>query len=73
MWKLSVPLKVKIFLWYLQKGVTPTKDNLLKRNWKGDSNCCFCNCNETIQHHLFLLLCCKFVWDSYSVTNLLGS
>ena len=30
-WKIKVPLKIKIFLWYLQKGVTLTKDNLLKR------------------------------------------
>lgn len=34
-WKLKVPLKIKIFLWYLQKGVILTKDNLLKRRWKG--------------------------------------
>ena len=27
LWKLKVPLKIKIFLWYLIKGVTLTKDN----------------------------------------------
>ena len=32
LWKLRVPLKIKIFLWYLKKGATLTKDNLLKRN-----------------------------------------
>ena len=33
-WKLKVPLKIKIFLWYLQKGVLLTKDNLRRKNWK---------------------------------------
>jgi hypothetical protein len=31
-WKIKLPLKVKIFLWFLFKGVTLTKDNLVKRN-----------------------------------------
>lgn len=52
-WKLKIPLKIKIFLWFLQRGVTLTKDNLLRKNWKGSQKCCFCNCNETIKH-LFL-------------------
>jgi len=30
-WKLKIPLiKIKIFMWYLKKGVLLTKDNLLK-------------------------------------------
>lgn len=31
-WKLKVPLEKKIFLWYLEKGVTVTKDNLVEKN-----------------------------------------
>jgi hypothetical protein len=27
-WKWKLPLKIKIFLWFLQKGVVLTKDNL---------------------------------------------
>jgi hypothetical protein len=34
-WKLNLPIKIKIFLWYLVKGVILTKDNLIKRNWNG--------------------------------------
>ena len=30
--KLKIPLKIKIFLWYLEKVVTLTKDNLIKIN-----------------------------------------
>jgi hypothetical protein len=32
LWKLKLPLKIKIFLWYLNKGVTLIKDNLVGRN-----------------------------------------
>jgi hypothetical protein len=32
LWKLKLPLKIKIFVWFLFKGVTLIKDNLLKRN-----------------------------------------
>lgn len=83
MWKLRIPLKVKIFLWYLRKGVTLTKDNLIKRHWKGDSTCCFCSCKETIRHLFFDCHVAKFVWNSVglafgiqaptSIDNLLGS
>jgi hypothetical protein len=50
LWKMKIPLKIKIFLWYLGKGVTLTKDNLSKRKWKGSNKCSFCNNDETIQH-----------------------
>jgi hypothetical protein len=30
LWNLKVPLKIKIFLWYLLKGVRLTKDNIAK-------------------------------------------
>jgi hypothetical protein len=32
LWKLKIPLKVKVFLWLLYRKVILTKDNLLKRN-----------------------------------------
>jgi len=52
-WKLKIPLKIKIFLWYLQRGVVLTKYNLAGKNWKGSQKCCGCKSDETIQH-LFL-------------------
>ena len=33
LWKIKTPLKIKIFLWYLRRGVVLTKDNLAKQNW----------------------------------------
>jgi hypothetical protein len=32
LWKLKLPLCIKVFGWYLRKGVILTKDNLTKRN-----------------------------------------
>lgn len=52
-WKLKIPLKIKIFMWYLLKGVVLTKNKLARRNWNGSLRFCFCMKNETIQH-LFL-------------------
>ena len=49
-WKLKLPLKIKIFMWYLLKGDVLTKDNLAKRNWQGNSKCGFCNMDESIRH-----------------------
>jgi hypothetical protein len=31
-WKLKIPLKIKIFMWYLYKEVVLTKDNLGRKN-----------------------------------------
>jgi hypothetical protein len=58
LWKLKIPLKIKIFMWFLNSKVLLTKDNLIKRNWKGCTKCCFCNESETVQH---LFINCPFV------------
>ena len=33
LWKLKIPLKIKVFIWLLHCGVILTKDNLAKLNW----------------------------------------
>jgi len=35
-WKLKLPLKIKIFLWYLYMRVVLTKDNLARRYRQGE-------------------------------------
>ena len=30
-WKLKLPLKIKVFMWFLYKGVILTKDNVARR------------------------------------------
>jgi hypothetical protein len=47
-WKLKLLLKIKIFLWYLKKGVILTKDNLIKCNGKGCTKCCFFSSEESM-------------------------
>jgi hypothetical protein len=51
--KAEVPLRIKIFGWYLRKGVILTKDNLAKQNWHGSKKYVFCHQDETIKHFLF--------------------
>jgi hypothetical protein len=31
-WHMKIPLKIKIFMWYLKREVILTKDNLAQRN-----------------------------------------
>jgi hypothetical protein len=61
-WKFKIPLKIKIFMWYLQKKVVLTKDNLAKRNWDGDKQCCLCYANESIQHLFNECFSAKKLW-----------
>jgi hypothetical protein len=67
-YKLKVSLKIKKILWYLQQGVILTKDNLLRRNWKGSKTCVFCNSNETIQHFFFDCHHVRNIWRVVYIT-----
>ena len=61
-WKMKVPLKIKIFMWFLHRKVILTKDNLARRNWTGNQRCCFCDKDETIQHLFFECPLAKIIW-----------
>jgi hypothetical protein len=62
LWKIKIPLKIKIFLWLLYREAILTKDNLVKRNWYGNEMCSCCNNHETIQHLFFECVLTKFIW-----------
>jgi hypothetical protein len=32
-WKMKVPLKIQVFMWFLHRKVILTKGNLIKRKW----------------------------------------
>jgi hypothetical protein len=66
LWKLKIPLKIKIFMWFLHNKVLLTKDNLVKRNWVGCSKCCFCGSQETIEH---LFISCPFARLLWRIVN----
>ena len=66
-WKMRIPLKNKIFAWYLRRGVILTKDNLAKRNWHGSKKCVFCHKDETIKHLFFE---CRFASSIWSIIQI---
>lgn len=67
-WKAKLPLKIKIFLWYLKRGVLLTKDNLLKRGWNGEDSCSLCGLKETVQHLFFDCRVARFLWNTLFIT-----
>jgi hypothetical protein len=67
-WKLKLPLKIKVFMWHLYKGVILTKDNLARQRWQGDRKCCFYSSDETIQHLLFDYHYAKFIWRTVYIS-----
>jgi hypothetical protein len=44
-----------------------TKDDLVKRQWKGCTRCCFCSEQETIQHLFFDCPMARLMWCAISV------
>lgn len=66
-WKIKVPLKIKVFMWFVHKGVILTKDNLAKRNWTGSKRCCFCDQEESIKHLFILCPLTKLLWRTLHV------
>jgi hypothetical protein len=66
-WKLCLPLKIKIFLWYLKRGVVLMKDNLIRRNWKGGKQCVFCAQDETLKDLFFDCHYAKFIWTTVHI------
>ena len=61
-WKVNIPLKIKVFMWFVHKQVILTKDNLVKRNWTGSTRCSFCDRDETIKHLLLDCPLAKVLW-----------
>jgi hypothetical protein len=60
---MKVPLKIKIFMWFVHRKEILMKDNLVKRNWQGSSKCCFCDHEEIVQHLFIHYLFAKIVWS----------
>ena len=62
LWKLKVPLKIKIFMWFVQKKVILTKDNLVRRRWNGSKQCAFCESDETVNHLFIDCVFTRNIW-----------
>jgi hypothetical protein len=52
-WKGKIPPKIKIFMWLLENNVLLTKENMVRRNWNGNTSCGFCDEFESTTHLFF--------------------
>ena len=68
---MKIPLKTKVFAWYLRRGVILTKDNLAKRNWHGSKKCVFCQHDETITHLFFQCEFARSIWSAIQIGSTL--
>ena len=68
---MKIPLKTKVFGWYLRRGVILTKNNLAKRNWHGNKSCVFCHHDETIKHLFFQCRFARSIWSIIQVASTL--
>jgi hypothetical protein len=66
--KMKVPLRIKIFVWYLKWGVVLTKDNLVRQNRNENKSCVFCLNPKSIQHLFFDCHLARFIWRAVQVT-----
>ena len=70
-------------MWFLNRKVILTKDNLVKRQWTGSTKCAFCDASESIDHLLVSCPFAKLVWrvvqftfniiPPANVTNMFGN
>jgi hypothetical protein len=64
---MKIPLKTKVFAWYLRQLVILTKDNLARRNWHGSKKCKFCHHDETIKHLFFQCSFARSIWSTVQI------
>lgn len=69
MWKLKILLRVKIFLWFLSRGVILTRDNLARRNSQGSKTCTFCQHDKSIKHFFYY----KFPRAVWAIVKVVGN
>ncbi|PNT63591.1 hypothetical protein BRADI_4g17885v3 [Brachypodium distachyon] len=62
LWKASIPLKHKIFVWLGIQGRIQVTEELAKKGWPGERGCKLCGEPETADHVLLLCPIASFVW-----------
>ena len=70
-WKMNIPLKNKVFAWYLRRGVILTKDKLVKRNWHVSKKCVFYHKDEIIKHLFFDCQFARSIWSIIQIGSTL--
>jgi hypothetical protein len=66
-WKMKIPLKTKVFSWFLHRGVILTKYNIVKCNCHGCTKCIFYHKEERIKHLIFP---CRFARSIWSIIHI---
>ena len=66
-WHVKVPLRVKLFMWFVHKQVILTNDSLIERNWNGSSRFSFCDADETVKHLFLDCPLAKILWQSVNI------
>ena len=69
MWKVKIPLRIKIFIWLMLKKSILTRDVLRRRGGVCDKNCLFCGQEESINHLFFSCPLARYVWNCVSVAT----
>ena len=64
LWKASLPLKIKIFMWQMLRNRLPTSDNVAKRNGPADGTCGLCGLVEDANHVFFRCHLARFAWSA---------
>lgn len=64
LWKLKIPLRVKVFLWLAARNRILIADNFARKGWYGLSLCVLCSADvETLEHILFSCTYARTVWN----------
>ncbi|KAE8772657.1 protein transport protein sec24 [Hordeum vulgare] len=62
LWKASLPLKIKIFVWQILRDRLPSGTEVLKRHGPGNGTCPLCHVPETGTHILFSCVAAHALW-----------
>ena len=64
LWKVRLPLKIKLFLWQMFRDKLPTSLNVAKRNGPADGPCALCGAPEDANHVFFICPLARFAWSA---------
>jgi hypothetical protein len=57
-WKITAPLKVRIFLWQLARDRLPAAQQIKSRHGPSNGNCFLCGRPKDVSHIFFNVPCC---------------
>ncbi|TVU33601.1 hypothetical protein EJB05_25426, partial [Eragrostis curvula] len=74
LWGVTVPSKIRVFLWRLARSSLPSKDVLHHRNMADNSSCSICGATDSWKHSLLECNMSKSVWalEKDEITELLS-